>query len=65
MRTNLINLIKTKMKPILDENQTVELENILISILNDFNISEKSSNLSILDFNEKLLIKKLRLNITK
>ena len=52
MKTKLINLIKNKMKPILDENQSVELENILISLLNDFNITEKVSNLSALSSNE-------------
>lgn len=52
MKSKLINLIKNKMKPILDENQAVELENILISVLNDFNITEKTSNLSILESNE-------------
>ena len=36
MKTKVINLIKNKMKPILDNNQTVELENVLISILSDF-----------------------------
>ena len=52
MKTKIINLIKNKMKPILDENQTVELENTLISVLNDFNITKKDSKLSILEFNE-------------
>ncbi len=52
MKSKLINLIKTKMKHILDENQAVELENVLISILNDFNISEKVSNSSTLESNE-------------
>lgn len=52
MKSKLINLIKNKMEPILDENQAEELENILISVLNDFNITEKTSNLSILESNE-------------
>ena len=56
MKSKLIKLIKTKMKPILDENQTVELENILISVLNNYNISEKVLNPSKLESNENQVL---------
>ena len=52
MKTKVINIIKNEMKPILDKNQTVELENVLISVLNNFNITEKVSNTSTLESNE-------------
>ncbi|WP_405315610.1 site-specific tyrosine recombinase/integron integrase [Methanobrevibacter sp.] len=52
MNSKLINLIKTKMNPILDENQLDELENILISVLNSYNVTEKVSNSSTLESNE-------------
>ena len=52
MNSKLINLIKTKMNPILDENQLDELENILISVLNNYNVTEKVSNSSTLESNE-------------
>ena len=52
MKTKLINLIKNKMNPFLDEKQTTKLENILISILNDYNITKKTSNSLILESRE-------------
>jgi len=52
MNSKLINLIKTKMKPVLDENQLDELENILSSVLNNYNVTEKVSNSSTLESNE-------------
>ncbi len=52
MKTKVINLIKNKMKHYINENQALELENILISVLNDFNITEKTSKSSILESNE-------------
>lgn len=52
MKTKVINLIKNKMEPHLDENQSIRLENVLISVLNDFNITEKVSNSSKLESNE-------------
>ncbi len=52
MKTKVINLIKNKMEPYLDENQAIKLGNVLISVLNDFNITEKVLNLSILESNE-------------
>ena len=51
MRTKVINLIKNKIGPYLDENQSVKLENVLISVLNEYDISEKIFNSSIVDFN--------------
>lgn len=51
MRTKVINLIKNKIGPYLDENQSVKLENVLISVLNEYDISEKIFNSSIMDFN--------------
>lgn len=52
MKTKVINLIKNKVEPYIDENQSLELENVLISVLNDFNITEKVSNSSKLESNE-------------
>lgn len=40
------------MKPVLDENQLDELENILSSVLNNYNVTEKVSNSSTLESNE-------------
>ena len=52
MESKLTNLIKTKMKPYLDENQTVELENVLKTVLNDFDVVEKKLKLSALETRE-------------
>ncbi len=52
MKTKVINLIKNKMEPDLDENQSIKLENILISVLDDFNITEKVSKPSKLESNK-------------
>lgn len=52
MKAKLINLIKTKMETFLDENQTDELENVLITVFNDFEIIKKDLKLSIFESKE-------------
>ena len=47
LKTKLINLIKTKMKPLLDENQVYELNNTLKSTLKDFEVIKKDETLTI------------------
>lgn len=52
MKTKVIKLIKNNMKHHLDENQAIELENVLISVLDDYNITEKVPIPSRLESNE-------------
>lgn len=47
MKAKLINTIKTEMESFLDKNQTTELENVLITVFNDFEIIKKDLKLSI------------------
>ena len=47
LKRKLINSIKRKMKPYLDENQIEELNNVLKNTLNEFEIINKDNNLSI------------------
>lgn len=50
MKTELINLIKNKMKHFLSETQIDELDNVLIRIFKDFDIVKKDNLLSPSDF---------------
>ena len=52
MKTKLINIIINKMETYLDTNQVMELENVLLSVLNEFSISKKDYNISELESNE-------------
>lgn len=47
LKNRLINSIKTKMKPFLNENQILELNNTLITIFKDFEVIKKDVNLTI------------------
>ena len=47
LKNKLINSIKIAMKPFLNENQIVELNNALISILHEFKVYKKDENLSV------------------
>ena len=47
LKNRLINSIKTKMKPFLNENQILELNNTLITIFKDFEVIKKDINLTI------------------
>ena len=52
MKTKLINLIKTRMKPHLNEIQIIELNKILIEVLKEFDVVKVSKNLTVDDVKE-------------
>ena len=57
MKTKLINSIKVKMKPILNNGQIIELNNVLNDVLSDFEVIKKENNLTITESkqNQELL----------
>ena len=52
MKNKLINSIKISMKPFLNENQIVKLNNTLINELEEFEVYKKDKNLSISESKE-------------